>query len=51
MSASNRIVYDKAMERFFVNRIVEGNIREAVIQEGIEKGMKKGLEIGKKRGY
>jgi len=50
LSASNRIAYNKAMERFFVNSIVEEDICEPVIQEGIKKGMKKGLEEEIKKG-
>lgn len=34
LSEENRIAYDKALDRFRVNRIVEEDIREAALEEG-----------------
>lgn len=39
LSEENRIAYDKALDRFRVNRIVEEDIREAALEEGRKQGL------------
>jgi len=61
LSEENRIAYDKALDRYRVNQIVEEDERrrneemrrkaaEEGMQEGLKKGMKAGLEKGVKKG-
>lgn len=49
LSEENRIAYDKALDRFRVNRIVEEDIREAALEEGRKQGLEQGLEQGLKQ--
>ena len=50
LSEENRIAYDKALDRFRVNRIVEEDIREAALEEGRKQGLEQGLEQGVRQG-
>lgn len=57
LSEENRIAYDKAMDRYYVNRIVEEDMQrewEEKFQRGMKesrrKGMEQGLEQGMKQG-
>lgn len=60
LSEENRIAYDKALDRYRVNQIVEEDERrkneemrrkaaEEGMKEGLEKGMKKGIEKGEQK--
>ncbi len=53
----NRIAYDKALDRYRVNQIVEEDerrkneeMRRKAAEEGLKEGMKAGLEKGVKKG-
>lgn len=46
LSEANRLAYDKAVDRYNVSRIVENDIWEKAMTEGIKKGMEKGMEKG-----
>ena len=48
LSEENRIAYDKALDRYQVNRIVEEDIRREATEEGMKKGIKEGIKEGKK---
>lgn len=58
LSEENRIAYDKALDRYRVDEIVNEDIRKEGIKEGLEKGMivgkkeglKEGLKVGKEEG-
>lgn len=53
LSEENRIAYDKAMDRFWVSRIVEEDERNARIkakEEGREQGRQEGREEGREEG-
>ena len=53
LSEANRVAYDKAVDRYYVNRIYEEDMQERMenaIKESMEKGMKKGMEEGMKKG-
>jgi len=50
LSEENRIAYDKAMDRFMVNRIVEEDMRKEATEEGMKEGMKEGMRKGLKEG-
>lgn len=41
LSEANRLAYDKAVDSYNVSRIVENDIREKAMKEGIEKGIEK----------
>lgn len=41
LSEENRIAYDKALDRYMVDRIVEEDIRREATEEGLKEGMKK----------
>ena len=50
LSEANRVAYDKAVDRYYVNRIYEEDMQERMenaIKESMEKGMKEGMEKGK----
>ena len=47
LSEENRIAYDKALDRFRVNRIVEEDIREAALEEGRKQGLEQGVKQAK----
>lgn len=49
LSEENRIAYDKALDRFRVNRIVEEDIREAALEEGRKQGLEQGVRQGLKQ--
>lgn len=55
LSEADRLAYDKAVDRYNVSRIVENDIWEKAMtegmQKGIEKGMEKGIEKGIEKGY
>lgn len=42
LSLDNRIAYDRALDRFYVNRIVEEDIRREATEEGRKEGRKEG---------
>ena len=42
LSLDNRIAYDRALDRFYVNRIVEEDIRREATDEGRKEGRKEG---------
>lgn len=46
LSEADRLAYDKAVDRYNVSRIVENDIREQALTEGIEKGIEKGRAEG-----
>ena len=57
LSEENRIAYDKALDRYRVNQIVEEDerrkneeMRRKAAEEGMKEGMKAGLEKGVKKG-
>lgn len=57
LSEENRIAYDKALDRYRVNQIVEEDerrkneeMRRKAAEEGLKEGMKAGLEKGVKKG-
>lgn len=61
LSEENRIAYDKALDRYRVNQIVEEDERrkneemrrkaaEEGMREGLKKGMEKGIEKGMEKG-
>ena len=61
LSEENRIAYDKAVDRYYINRIVEEDMRreweeqwkekyKKGMEEYLEQGMKQGLEEGMKQG-
>ena len=53
LSEANRVAYDKAVDRYYVNRIYEEDMQERMenaIKESMEKGMKEGMEKGMKEG-
>lgn len=50
LSEADRIAYDKALDRFYVSRIVEEDEKRAVLEEGMKEGIKKGIEEGMKEG-
>ena len=57
LSEENRIAYDKALDRYRVNQIVEEDerrkneeMRRKAAEEGLNEGMKAGLEKGVKKG-
>ena len=57
LSEENRIAYDKALDRYRVNQIVEEDerrkneeMRRKAAEEGMNEGMKAGLEKGVKKG-
>ena len=49
LSEENRIAYDKAVDRYYVNRIVEEDMRREW-EEKYKKGMEEYLEKGKQQG-
>ncbi len=55
LSEADRLAYDKAVDRYNVSRIVENDIWEKAMtegmQKGIEKGMEEGIEKGIEKGY
>ena len=57
LSEENRIAYDKALDRYRVNQIVEEDerrkneeMRRKAAEEGMKEGMKEGMEEGMKAG-
>ena len=57
LSEENRIAYDKALDRYRVNQIVEEDerrkneeMRRKAAEEGMKEGMKEGLEKGLEKG-
>lgn len=50
LSLEDRIAYDKALDRYWVSRIVEEDAREAGWKKGIEEGRAKGIEEGRAKG-
>lgn len=50
LSEENRIAYDKALDRYMVDRIVEEDIRREATEEGLKEGMKEGMKEGLKEG-
>ena len=57
LSEENRIAYDKALDRYRVNQIVEEDerrkneeMRRKAAEEGMKEGLKAGLEKGVKKG-
>ena len=49
LSEANRVAYDKAVDRYYVNRIYEEDMQDRVenaMREGREKGMKEGMKEG-----
>ena len=57
LSEENRIAYDKALDRYRVNQIVEEDerrkneeMRRKAAEEGMKEGMKEGLKEGMKAG-
>ena len=56
LSEENRIAYDKALDRYRVNQIVEEDerrkneeMRRKAAEEGMKEGMKEGLEKGEQK--
>lgn len=49
LSEENRIAYDKALDRYMVDRIVEEDIRREATEEGMKEGIKEGIKEGKKK--
>ena len=56
LSEENRIAYDKALDRYRVNQIVEEDerrkneeMRRKAAEEGLKEGMKAGLEKGEQK--
>ena len=56
LSEENRIAYDKALDRYRVNQIVEEDerrkneeMRRKAAEEGLKEGMKEGLEKGEQK--
>ena len=50
LSEANRVAYDKAVDRYYVNRIYEEDMQDRVenaMREGREKGMKEGMAKSK----
>ena len=53
LSEANRVAYDKAVDRYYVNRIYEEDMQDRVenaMREGREKGMQEGREKGMREG-
>ena len=53
LSEANRVAYDKAVDRYYVNRIYEEDMQDRVenaMREGREKGMREGREKGMREG-
>ena len=50
LSEADRLAYDKAVDRYNVSRIVENDIWEKAMTEGMQKGMEKGIEEGMEKG-
>ena len=53
LSEANRVAYDKAVDRYYVNRIYEEDMQDRVenaMREGREKGMREGMREGMKEG-
>ena len=53
LSEANRVAYDKAVDRYYVNRIYEEDMQDRVenaMREGREKGMQEGREKGMQEG-
>lgn len=51
LSEADRLAYDKAVDRYNVSRIVENDIWEKAMTEGMQKGIEKGMEEGIEKGY
>lgn len=51
LSEADRLAYDKAVDRYNVSRIVENDIWEKAMTEGMQKGIEKGMEKGLEKGY
>ena len=50
LSEADRLAYDKAVDRYNVSRIVENDIWEKAMTEGMQKGIEKGIEKGMEEG-
>ena len=53
LSEANRVAYDKAVDRYYVNRIYEEDMQDRVenaMREGREKGMREGMKEGVAKG-
>ena len=50
LSEEDRLAYDKAMDRYWVNRIAEEDARNESWEKGLEEGRAKGLEEGRAKG-
>ncbi len=50
LSEEDRLAYDKAMDRYWVNRIVEEDVRNESWEKGLEEGRAKGIEQGREEG-
>ena len=53
LSEANRVAYDKAVDRYYVNRIYEEDMQDRVenaMREGREKGIREGREKGMQEG-
>lgn len=50
LSLENRIAYDRAVDKYNVERLVEEDIRQQATTEGIAEGMAKGMAKGMKQG-
>ena len=53
LSEANRVAYDKAVDRYYVNRIYEEDMQDRVenaMREGREKGIREGREKGMREG-